>query len=173
MDALEMLKGRRAVRKYKSAPVDDAALEKVLEAGTYAPTGCGTQGFRIVVVQDPATLKTLKTLNASIMGKGPETDPYYGAPVILLVLTAPEAVTGIWDGSAVCTNLANAAYAVGLSTCWIHRCKEMFETAEGKALLKKWGLDENCSGVASLALGYADGENKEAPARKPGLIVRI
>ena len=84
-------------------------------------------------------------------------DPYYGAPTVLLVLATEDAATeeiGILDCAAVCTNMLNAAYAVGLGSCWINRCKQMFEFPEGKALLRKWGLSENLRGVASMAVDH-------------------
>ena len=69
--------------------------------------------------------------------------------------------------------LLNAAYAVGLGSCWIHRCKEMFSLPEGKALLKEWGLDENLRGVYSIALGYADCEHPTPVSRKENYIIKL
>jgi nitroreductase len=60
-------------------------------------------------------------------------------------------------------NLLNAAYAVGLGSCWIARAKEVFESAEGKALRTEWGLSDDYEAVAHCILGYAD----EIPALKP------
>ena len=69
--------------------------------------------------------------------------------------------------------MLNAAYAVGLGSCWIHRCKQMFELPEGKALLRKWGLTETLTGVASIALGYADCEQPVAKPRKDDYIIKV
>lgn len=174
MEALEMLKNRRAIRKYKSEQIDPALLDAVLEAGTFAPTAKGAQSPVIIAVQDPEDRNTVSALNARVMGAS--GDPYYGAPTVLLILATEKAYTeeiGILDGAAVCTNLLNAAYAVGLGSCWINRCKEMFEFPEGKALLKKWGLSENLRGVASIAIGYPDCENPTPIPRKPDYIVKV
>ena len=171
-EALEVLKNRRAIRRFKPEQVSEEALQAVLEAGTYAPTGGGTQGVQIVAVQNPEDVAAVDALNAQVLEK-PGAHPYYGAPTILLIFETDKCFTHELDGAAVCTNMLNAAYAAGLGSCWIHRCKPMFELAEGKALLKKWGLPENLTGVASIALGYADGEAPAAKPRKADYVVRV
>jgi len=173
-EALEVLKNRRAVRQFKPEQITESELDAILEAGTYAPTGGGKQGFVIIAAQDPAIVAKLNELNAKVMSADPaSTHPYYGAPTVLLVLATEASVTPVEDCSAIACNLLNAAYAVGLGSCWIHRCKDMFEGSEGKALLKKWGLPENLKGVASVALGYADCPHPQAAPRKEGLIVKV
>ena len=172
LEALEVLKNRRAIRAYKPEQITDAELSAVLEAGTYAPTGAGTQGVQIVAVQTPENVAAVDALNAKVLNS-PGAHPYYGSPTILLVFETGACVTHELDGAAVCTNLLNAAYAVGLGSCWIHRCRQMFELPEGKALLKKWGLPETLTGVASVALGYADCELPRPRPRKPDYVVRV
>ncbi len=171
-EALEVLKNRRAIRQFKKDQITKEELAAVLEAGTFAPTGAGTQGVQIVAVQTPAYLERVKALNAQILGK-PGMDPYYGAPTVVLVFETEKCYTHTLDGAAVCTNMVNAAYAAGLGSCWIHRCKEMFETPEGKELLKEWGLPENLTGVSSLALGYADCPQPQAAPRREGYVLIV
>ncbi len=171
-EALEVLKNRRSVRKFKAEQVSEEALAAVLEAGVYAPTGAGTQGVKIVVVQDPEYLAQVKAMNARVMGKT-GVDPYYGAPTVILVFATAASITPVQDGSAVTTNIVNAAYAAGLGSCWINRPKQMFESEEGKELLKKWGIEEELTGVASVALGYADGPQPEPKPRKADYVVRV
>lgn len=140
-EALEVLKNRRSIRKFQSRQISAEELDTVLEAGTYAPTAGGRQAPVIVAVQDAETVAALDAMNAKVMGNA-SAHPYYGAPTILLVMAPEEDAQGELDCSAIGGNLLNAAYAVGLGSCWIHRSKEMFESEEGKALLKKWGLPE-------------------------------
>ncbi|MBR2521444.1 MAG: nitroreductase [Oscillospiraceae bacterium] len=172
LEALEVLKNRRSIRKFKPDQISDEQLRAVLEAGTFAPTGGGTQGVKIIAVQSPENVAAVDALNAKILNK-PDMHPYYGAPTILLIFETDASFTRELDGAAVCTNMVNAAYAVGLGSCWIHRCKQMFETEEGKALLKKWGVTENLTGVASIALGYADCDAPAPKARKEDYILRV
>ena len=170
-EALEVLTHRRAIRKFKPDPVPEDLLQAVLEAGTYAPTGGGTQGVQIIVVETPENLAAVKALNAGVMNRS--GDPYYGAPVVLLILETDKCFTHELDGAAVCTNLLNAAYACGLGSCWIHRCKQMFQSEEGKALLRKWGLPDTLVGVASIALGFQDCEDPTPKPRKEDYVVRV
>ena len=171
-EALEVLKNRRAIRKFKPVQITEEELQAVVEAGTFAPTGGGKQGVQIVVVQKPEDVAEVNRLNGAVMGN-PNGKPYYGAPTILLVFETEDCMTHELDGAAVCTNLLNAAYAVGLGSCWIHRTKQVFASDEGKALLRKWGLSETLVGVASVALGYADGDAPQPKPRKADYVVRV
>ena len=166
-DALEVLKGRRSIRKYKEEQIKDEELKQVLEAGIYAPTGHGTQSPLIIAVQNKDDIALINKLSSRIMGR--DGLAYYGAPTIILVFYTELAMNdyiGVLDASSACTNMLNAAYALGLGSCWIHRCKEVFETKEGKSLLKKWGVTNKVVGVASMALGYPDIEPMLKPRRE-------
>ncbi|MCC8123208.1 MAG: nitroreductase family protein [Oscillospiraceae bacterium] len=172
-EALEVLKNRRSIRKFKQEQVSEADLNAVLEAGTYAPTAAGTQAPVIVAVQDANTVAQLDAMNAKVLTNEKAPHPYSGAQTNLLVLVPADGYVPDVDGALVGGNLLNAAYAVGLGACWIHRSKEMFESAEGKALLKKWGLPETMRGVSSIALGYPDCPQPSAAPRKADYIVRV
>lgn len=171
MDALTCLKTRRSVRAYEERQVEEALLAQVLEAGMYAPTGMGRQSPKMVVVQDPATRDQLSRMNAAVMnGSG---DPFYGAPTVIVVLADPAVGTWREDGALVMGNLMNAAHAVGLGSCWIHRAYEEFQSQEGKTLLKKWGVPENYVGVGHCILGYGQGEPRPPKERKADYVVRV
>ena len=166
----EDLLTRRSVRKYAERPVEDEKLDKVLTAGLYAPTGMNNQLPVLVAVRDKATRDELSRMNAAVMGAS--GDPFYGAPCVIVVLSDPERMTWVEDGSLVLGNLMNAAHSLGLGSCWIHRAKECFDTPEGKALLRAWGVPENYRGVGNCILGYA-AEEPEAKPRKSGRIIKI
>lgn len=170
-DFLEMMKTRRSIRAYKPDAVPEELLSAVLEAGTYAPTGRGKQSPVIIAITDKEVRERISKLNAAVMGT--DSDPYYGAPVIVLVLGDSTANTYVEDCSCVLENLMLAAHAVGLGTVWVHREREIFESEEGKALLKEWGLPDTLRGVGSVALGYAEAEAPAAAPRKDNYIVRI
>lgn len=166
----EDLLTRRSVRKYSDRPVEDEKLDKVLTAGLYAPTGMNNQLPVLVAVRDKVTRDELSRMNAAVMGTS--GDPFYGAPCVIVVLSDPERMTWVEDGSLVLGNLMNAAHSLGLGSCWIHRAKECFDTPEGKALLHAWGVPENYRGVGNCILGYA-AEEPEAKPRKSGRIIKI
>ena len=163
----EKLLERRSVRKYKPEQVSDELLDAVLQAGLYAPTAKNNQKPVMVAVRDKETRDLLSEINAQIMDV--ETDPFYGAPCVIVVLADPDMPTWIDDGSLVLGNLMSAAHALGLGSCWINRARQTFDRPEGKALLEKWGLPERYRGVGNCILGYAD----EEPAPKERLKGRI
>ncbi len=168
---LEDLKKRRSCRVYKAEQITDTELEEVLEAGIYAPTGMGNQSPVIVAVQNKAVISLMSKLNAAVMGA--DIDPFYGAPTVLVVLAPKNAMTYLQDGCLVMGNLLNAAGALGLGSCWVHRAKEVFETPEGKDLLKQWGLDETYEGIGNCILGYRADELPDAAPRKNDYIIRV
>lgn len=171
-ETLRDLKERRSCRAYLPEQIREEALSAILEAGTYAPTGMGRQSPVIVAVQDPETRNALSRMNAAVMGR--DGDPFYGAPTVVVVLADPEIGTYLYDGVLVMGNLMNAAQAVGVDSCYIFRAKEVFETAEGKALLRKWGIPERYVGIGNCILGYgAPGGKQEAAPRKENYIVRV
>ena len=170
MEAMKNLLERRSIRKYKETQVPDELLDQVLTAGLYAPTGMNRQNVVMVAVRDKETRDQMMKLNAAVMGR--EGDPFYGAPCVIVVLGDPDVYPVVENGSLVLGNLMNAAHAVGLGSCWIHRARQMFESEEGKALLRKWGLREDLIGVGNCILGYPD----EDPAPKPrreGRIIKV
>ena len=170
MEAMQNLLQRRSVRKYTDQQVPEELLDQVLEAGLYAASGMNSQVSVMVAVTDRQTRDQLSRMNAAVMGT--DTDPFYGAPCVVVVLADPERYTWVEDASLVMGNLMNAAHAVGLGSCWIHRARNMFDSEEGKALLRAWGLPENLRGVGNCILGYP----VEVPApreRLDGRIVKI
>lgn len=164
---------RRSCRSYTKEQISEEALEQILLAGTYAASGMGKQAAKIVVIQDKDTIEQLRAMNAGVMGN-PDLDPFYGAPTVCVVLADPEAArTWQEDGSLVMGNLMLAASAVGVASCWIHRAREEFDSPEGKALLKKWGIPERYRGIGHCILGCAAFALPEPKARKADYIVRV
>ena len=169
--AIEKMMSRRSIRKYRSDMVPDEMLKKIAEAGTFAPTGMGKQSPVIIVVKDKATRDRLSELNAKVLGVN--TDPFYGAPVVIAVLADRSRATCLYDGSLVMGNLLLAAHDLGLGSCWIHRAKEVFDSTEGKALLKAWGIDGDYEGIGHCIVGYIDGKVLEAVPRKSNYVYFI
>lgn len=171
MDAVQNLLTRRSVRKYKPDMVPQEKLEKILEAGTYAATGMGRQSPIILAVTDKTMRDKLSKMNAAIMGV--DSDPFYGAPVVLVVLADKNVPTYIYDGSLVMGNLMNAAHAEGIASCWIHRAKEEFNSEEGKKILQDLGITGDYEGIGHCILGYADGDEPAAKPRKENYVYSV
>lgn len=168
MDAMENLTSRRSVKKYKPDPVDRAIIEKIVEAGMNAPTGMNRQSPVIIAVTDKGLRDKLSSLNAAVMGA--DIDPFYGAPAVLVVLADKSVNTYLYDGSLVMGNLMNAAHALGVSSCWIHRAKETFEGEEGKRILKSLGIEGDYEGIGNCIIGYAEGDIPVKRPRKSGYV---
>ena len=168
-ETIQDLTTRRSVKRYQPTQINRADLEKILKAGMNAPSGMGRQSAVMVVVQEPETVKQLSRMNAEVMGV--HTDPFYGAPTVIIVFADKGVPTYKEDGSLVMGNLLNAAHALGLGSCWIHRAKEVFNSAEGKALMKKWGLKDSLEGMGHCILGYGEGPEPAEKPRKDDYIV--
>lgn len=171
-ETLRVLRERRSIRKYKKEQIKDEELDAILEAGTWAASGKNLQTAVMVVVQDQETIQLMSRLNAQIFGR-PGTDPFYGAPTVVVVLADGEQPNWLQDGSLVLGNLMTAAASLGVGSCWINRAMELFEMPEGKALLAKWGLPETLRGVGNCILGYTEGEPPVPKPRKEGYIIRV
>ena len=162
---------RRSIKEYTSEQLTDEQLEQIIKCGLYAPNGMGAQAPVFIAVRDKKTRDELSKLNADVMGTS--ADPFYGAPVILIVLAKKDIVTHVYDGSLVMGNLMNAAESLGVSSIWIHRAKEEFESDFGKDLLKKLGIEGEYEGIGHCALGYAAEPLKEAAPRKDDYVYYI
>lgn len=176
MDAIEMLMTRRSCRAYKKEQINDSELETIIDCGLHAPAAMNLQETKIIVVQEPEKLAKLSKLNAQIMNT--DSDPFYGAPTACLVVAAPNSsgnpshdLNPVKDGSLVIGAMQNAAWALGLGSCWINRLKEMLELPEGKALLQELGLD-GYIGVGICILGYPAHEQAEPRKTKEGRVIR-
>lgn len=170
-EAMKNLLERRSVRGYKKDLVPAEVLDEILEAGKYAPSGMGQQKTLMVVTQDPELVVKLSKMNADVMGA--KSDPFYGAPTVVIVFADSEQGTCVENGSLVMGNLMNAAHAVGVDSCWIHRAREVFDSEEGKALKAEWGVPESYIGIGHCVLGYRSGEYPEAKKRKDGFVIRV
>ena len=162
---------RRSIRAYKPDMVKKDDIEEIVKAGTYAATGMNRQSPVIIAVTDQETRDKLSAMNAAIMGT--DTDPFYGAPVVLIVLADKSRPTYLYDGSLVMGNMMNAAHSLGLGSCWIHRAKEEFESEEGKELLKKWGVEGDYEGIGHCVIGYVEGDYPETKPRKEDYVYYV
>ena len=168
MEALEALYTRRSIKGFTDQMPTEEEIEKVTKAGVAAPTGMGMQAPYIVVVKNKELRDELSRMNAEVLGTA--ADPFYNAPVIIVVVAAKSRGTYVCDGSLVIGNMLTAAHAIGLGACWIHRAKEMFASERGKEMLAQWGITEEVEGIGNVALGYAAVGPRPAKPRKDGYV---
>ncbi len=155
-DVIKNILTRRSIRKFSPTMVKDEDIKDIVKAGEFAPSAMGKQERIIVVIKDKKVRDELSRLNASIMGRFDNFDPFYNAPVVIVVLAKKNSPTKELDGAACIENMLLAAHSLSLGTCWIHRAKEEFESNWGKELLLSLGITEEMEGIDHIALGYYD-----------------
>jgi len=153
-ETLNVLKSRRSVRSYSEKPIPKEVLEEIIEAGLYAPTGRNCRNTLFLVVTDKELRDKLSRMNAQVMGT--DSDPFYGAPCVIVVFADTARYTYVEDGSVAMANLMNAAFSLGVDSCWIHRARQMFDSEEGRALARSFGIPDSFVGVGNCILGYRD-----------------
>ena len=171
-EVIKAMIARRSIRKFKPDMVPQDIIDQIIEAGTYAATGMNKQAPIIIAVTNKAVRDELSKVNAQIMGR--DTDPFYGAPVVLIVLADKNAAhTYVYDGSLVIGNMMLAAYSLGIGSCWIHRAKQEFEMPEYKKFLKDLGIEGDYEGIGHCVIGYADCELPAPPPRKANYVYYV
>lgn len=168
---LELMQTRRSVRKFKPDPIPEEILDQIVEAGTWAATGRNCQSPVIIKITNRELIRKLSRLNGEIMGT--DSDPFYGAPAVLIVLADKMAPTYLYDGSLVMGNLMLAAHSLGIGSCWIHRAKEEFQLPEGKEILESLGIEGDYEGIGHCVLGYTEGEYPHTKPRKENWVYTI
>ena len=169
-EVIEALEQRRSCRKFSDKPVEDEKVKQIVEAGLYAASGMGRQSAIILKVTDRALRDRLSALNAQVMGAPEGTDPFYGAPAVLVVLAARDVPTHVYDGSLAMGNMLLAADSLGLGSIWIHRAREVFDSEEGRAILAQLGVEGDYEGIGHCAVGFWEGQKPEPPARREGRV---
>ena len=172
-NVIEAMVGRRSVKKYKPDMVPMDLINEVVKAGVYAASGMNKQSPIIIAVTDKELRGKLSALNAKIGGWKPDFDPFYNAPVVLIVLADKNIATHVYDGSLVIGNMMLAAYSLGLGSCWVHRAKEEFEMTEGKELLKSLGIEGEYEGIGHCVIGYADCEAAKPLERRDNRVFYV
>ena len=170
-EVLTKIQTRRSIRKFRTDMVPKDILEKIMTAGIYAASGMNVQTPIVIAVTNKEIRDKLSKANAEVMGS--DKDPFYGAPVVLVVLASKEYRNYVYDGSLVMGNLMLAAHELGGGSCWIHRAKEVFEQPEWKEWLKSIGVEGDYEGIANCILGYVDGEYPDAPPRKENRVFYV
>ena len=167
---LDEMKTRRSIRKFKPDMVPADVLDQIIEAGTFAANGRGLQSPIIIAVTNKEMRDKIMEMNRKIGGWEEGFDPFYGAPVILIVLADASCQTDVYAGSLTMGHLMIAAHALGIGGCWIHRAKEVFCTEAGKGILHELGVEGDYEGIGHLAVGYPDGEYPAPPGRRDGRV---
>lgn len=186
MEILDLMKTRRSIRKYTDRQIPREALERILEAGCYAPNAGGGQRTLLVGVRDPKLVETIGRLNLASFDRsrlmGPKVsaeqpsiidDPsmksaFYGAPSLCAVFALNNFLYSTPDAFCCAENMVLAAHALGISSCIVARGEETFCGEEGRAILADWQIPDAYLARCFVTLGYCDGAYPAVKPRKPG-----
>lgn len=172
-EVIKAIKERRSIRKFKPDMPSREYITEIIDAGLYAANGMGRQAVITVAVTNKELRDKISADNCKIGGWKEGFDPFYGAPVILIVLSEKGWANRVYDGSLVMGNMMLAAHSLGLGSIWIHRAKQEFETEEYKQLLSDLGVEGEWEGIGHCAVGYIDGEPSKASERKENRVFYI
>ena len=172
-EVMECILKRRSIRSFKAEMPKKEEIDQIIEAGLYAPSGHGAQSTIILAVTNRELRDRISKDNYRVVGREVNTDPFYGAPVILIVLADRSSSNRAYDGSVVMENMMLAATSIGLGSIWINRAREEFETEEYRQLLKDLGIEGEWEGVGHCAIGYIDGEVPQVAPRRPGRVYYV
>ena len=169
-EVIKAIKERRSCRKFKPDMPKREDIDAIIEAGLYAASGRGGQAPIILAVTNKELRDKFSRDNCRIGGWQEGFDPFYGAPVILVVLADKDRPTYVYDGALTLGNMMLAAHSLGLGSIWIHRAREEFGEDEYKKLLADLGVEGDYEGIGHCAIGYADGEIPPAAPRRDGRV---
>ncbi len=169
-ETIKTLKTRRSIRKYRDKAVSKETIQQIVEAGLYAPTGKNRRKILFLAITDKELRDKISKLNAAVMGA--DSDPFYGAPAVVVVFSDRNFPTYVEDGSCAMANLMNAAFSLGVDSCWIHRAREVFESEEGRAIARELGVPDEYIGIGNCILGYRDCRLPEAAERTQTVIFK-
>ena len=168
-EIIDAIKARRSTKSFKSDPVPKEIVDRVIEAGLCAASAQGKQVPIVVAVTNKKLRDRLSEMNRKVGGWDEGFDPFYGAPVVLIVLADKNWANRVYDGSLVIGNMMLAAHSLKIGSCWIHRAKEEFDSDEGKAILKELGISGDFEGIGHCVLGFSSA-TREAPPRRAGRV---
>jgi len=186
MELLELMKRRRSIRKYQERQISKADMETIIEAGTYAPNAGGGQRSMIVGIRNPALAEKIGRMNLArfdrsrlagsyVSKEQPSTidDPtikngFYGAPSVCVVFARRDFLYSVPDAFCCAENMVLMAAELGIASCIVARGEETFDSEEGAAMLREWGVPENYIARCFVLLGYMCGEYPGEKPRRPG-----
>lgn len=188
MKLLEIIKTRHSIRKYTDRQISRGDLEKILEAGNYAPNAGGGQRSMMVGIRNKDLVGKIGRMNVAhfdrtnlagsyVSKEQPSTidDPtiksgFYGAPSVVAIFGQNRFLFREADAFCMAENMILQATELGIASCIISRGAETFISQEGQELLKEWNVPENYTAICFVILGYIDGEQPQSKPRKPGRV---
>lgn len=184
-DMLDFIKSRRSTRKFKNEMIMKEQLDKIIEAGRYAPSGNNSQSTHFIVIENREILnklvKLVKTefakmevsdktnksmLNSISASKNGNYVFHYNCPVLVVVANKKDYGNNIADCACALENMMLMANALDLGSVWINQLRWLNENEVLFKTMRDIGLESDERVYGALAIGYAD-LDKGLPPRTP------
>ncbi len=163
---LENIKSRRSIRAFTDAPIDPADLDRIVEAGLWAPSARGLQTWQFTVLTDRARISELASAIAGQLQRDPARYTMYDPAALILASNDRENPHGMLDCSCALQNMFLAAHSLGLGSVWINQLRGICDETEIRPLLDSLGVPPDHLVWGMAALGHPAGPTPEAPPRK-------
>lgn len=191
MVLMDIIKARHSIRKYTEKQIRREDLDKILEAGNFAPNAGGGQRSMMVAIHDKELATYVGKLNMAhfdrthlagsyVSKEQPSTidDPtikngFYDAPTVVCVFCQDNFVFKTADAFCMMENMILQATELGIASCIVSRGYETFDSEEGRKLMKDWKVPDGYACQGFVVLGYIDGEQPHRKPRRPGRIVVV
>lgn len=185
---MDIIKARHSIRKYTDQQISKADLEKILEAGNFAPNAGGGQRSMLVAVHDKELTAKIGKMNMAgfdrsrlagsyVSREQPSTidDPsikngFYDAPAVVCVFCQDNFLFKTADAFCMMENMVLQATELGIASCIVSRGYETFQSEEGKSIMKEWEVPEGYACQGFVVLGYIRGEQPHRKPRRPGRV---
>jgi nitroreductase len=183
-ETMNTIKTRRSIRKFKAEQVSYPEIQELIEAAIYTPSAGNQQKWHFSVIQDKETLNRMVYEIKDNMAKSgndffvkrasvPTYHTFYNAPTVILISAEDKNAMAPFDCAAASQTIALAAASLKIGTCIITSSAFLFASERGKEMKKNVGIPEGYSHVCTIAVGYPDGPNPEAPPRKKDVVSYI
>ena len=192
MEILDIMRNRRSIRKYLKQPVEKEKLDKIVEAGLFAPNPGGRQGTKIILLDDPEMIEKVGIVNANCENRnwdvGVSKDQpsiiddkniksgFYGCQALAMVCIQRERkdqVNQIGSAFVCAQNMTLEAYDLGVSSVIVGRAEATFSKPGMQELLDQWGLDSAYMPIVFVCLGYINGPYPAVKARNEGRFIYV
>lgn len=168
---LDTIKNRRSTRSFSDQPITRPQLDAILEAGCWAPSGHGHQGWHFSALTGTTQTARLAAAVRTALDL-PESYCFYGAPCHIIISYQADHPHAWLDGSAAVQNMLLAAESLGLAACWINQIRVCCDDPNVRALLTEYGIPQDHTVIASIALGHGAAVTPAKP-RKEGVITIV
>jgi nitroreductase len=157
MDPLEILKTRRSIREYLDKEISKDLLEKIVDAGRFAPTARNVQPWEFIVITQAPTLKKLSELA--------ENGRFLAQAKACIAVFCSDTKYYLEDGCAATCNILLAATSLGIGSCWVAGDKKPYCAEVAKLL----NVPDSYKLISLVALGYPKSKDSFHIAEKKGL----